>query len=382
MKTNNLIICISDITELGGAEKVTYNFYTKIKNTIYKTTRLLSIYNNNTNHFKNDIDFLFDKNEKNNKKLLANRFNTYINTYKIDTIIFEIITLKEAVFLGNIAKRNGLKIFFVLHNTPRMYLKNFATFKDCLYSPIQIFRKIYKKILGGPFSYIQIKKILTLGKIITVGHNCEKELKTIFPKYQNNIYSIYNLTNLKKEKPKQNKSNKILYMGRFSLQKDMNLLLMVWKAFVKLNHVYELIIIGDGPEKEKIKKIIKKHKIPRVQLFERVDNVEYYYANSDICILTSHYEGLPTVFLEALSQNCYIFAAKSYGGTGELIKNNINGYYSETRRADFIARDLNTFVNKINFPASINDMSLEFNENYIIEKWKLLLGSEKDDVLY
>lgn len=379
MKRINLAIYIDDITVLGGVEKVTYSFYCSLKNKTNYNLRLLSLFQEKDSKYPADIDFLFFKHSKPNTRNIEDKISEYLEKRNINVLIAEVNDLKKSVLLGKISKNKGIKILFVLHNTPKMYLANFASIADCLYKPSLICRKIYKAFIGGPSNYFKLKNILSYGKVITVGKSCGNELKQYFPKYENKISSIYNINNLSKGAIKTSKTKKILYMGRFSLQKDLLLLLSLWKNFTLISDEYELLLIGDGEEKEKILDKIEKKQIKRISVLGRVDNVEYYYSHADVCILTSHYEGLPTVFLEALSQNCYLFAAKSYGGTGELIKNNINGFYSQTRNPKILAQELYKFLKKIRIPNDIGILPIEFSEDFIIEKWNKLIREELDE---
>ena len=64
---------------------------------------------------------------------------------------------------------------------------------------------------------------------------------------------------------------------------------------------YKLLIIGDGEEKENLFNFIKKNKLRNVKILPFQKNPYPYLKKSDLFILSSLYEGLPNVLLEAMS---------------------------------------------------------------------------------
>ena len=64
---------------------------------------------------------------------------------------------------------------------------------------------------------------------------------------------------------------------------------------------FKVYIIGDGEEKEKLDKIIIENNMEDVFILcGRRDNPYAYVKNADMFLLSSRYEGLPTVIIEAL----------------------------------------------------------------------------------
>lgn len=69
-----------------------------------------------------------------------------------------------------------------------------------------------------------------------------------------------------------------------------------------------LLILGDGPEFEKCKKIACS--VSNIKFMGRVDNPEYYYQMSDYVISNSSSEGYPLAILEAISCGCYAYLSR------------------------------------------------------------------------
>jgi glycosyltransferase involved in cell wall biosynthesis len=95
----------------------------------------------------------------------------------------------------------------------------------------------------------------------------------------------------------------IIYMGRLSYEKGVNVLV---KAFsIIQNNVYnaKLVIVGDGPEKDKLKEDCQKLKIQEKVIFIKpVPHilVPNFLAASDIVVLPSYSEGHPKFLIEAM----------------------------------------------------------------------------------
>jgi len=86
-----------------------------------------------------------------------------------------------------------------------------------------------------------------------------------------------------------------------------------------------VVIVGDGPERNKAEAFIHEHGIERyVMLPGVVDCPDVYYAISDVVVVTSEVESFSLVCLEGLSR-CIPVVATNTGGIPEYIKHGENG---------------------------------------------------------
>ena len=94
------------------------------------------------------------------------------------------------------------------------------------------------------------------------------------------------------------------------------------------SNLYKLIIVGDGPEKNNLKKLVSENDLTDFVTFTGQLNKEElskHYRESDIYIQASGYEGLPHTLLEAISHNLSIVSTP-IGGTNEILEDNTNGW--------------------------------------------------------
>lgn len=117
----------------------------------------------------------------------------------------------------------------------------------------------------------------------------------------------------------------ILYVGRFDLRKGLFDLL----SAVKFLHFagMRLVMVGKGPLESVLKARIRALGLEdRVELrgyVPRKDLVHLYQA-SEVFVLPSRYEGLPTVLLEAMACGTACVST-TVGGVPELVKQSVNG---------------------------------------------------------
>ena len=91
-----------------------------------------------------------------------------------------------------------------------------------------------------------------------------------------------------------------------------------------------LIIIGDGPERENLEELattIANGRVKFTGMLERQEVLKYLRA-ADIFVLNSSYEGLPHIVLEAMQTETPVIATK-VGGTPEVVKHEVTGLLVE-----------------------------------------------------
>ena len=67
------------------------------------------------------------------------------------------------------------------------------------------------------------------------------------------------------------------------------------------------------------------------------------YKNLDVFVLTSHFEGLPNVIMEAMASSLPVVAV-DVGGTKELIRDNITGFLCPPNNAKELADKVNYLI--------------------------------------
>jgi len=124
---------------------------------------------------------------------------------------------------------------------------------------------------------------------------------------------------------------RVLFVGNLLDIKGVDHLLSAWQTLIskyELSFEIELIIIGDGPQWEKLQKQAQEFGISNSVKFlgtKPHSEIADWMRSSDCLCLPSHSEGMPNVVLEALACGIPVVAT-NVGEIPFLIKNNINGF--------------------------------------------------------
>lgn len=125
-----------------------------------------------------------------------------------------------------------------------------------------------------------------------------------------------------------NKIKKVLYLGRFAYEKNIENLLKAFKIVVKFIPNCRLILVGKGPLKQQYLEIINSLKIKSyTQITEFISDqkkIDRLYRNVDVFILPSIFEPFGLTVLEAVVRKVPVIISQ-VGGPVEVIKNNISG---------------------------------------------------------
>ena len=180
---------------------------------------------------------------------------------------------------------------------------------------------LYKKIYG------------MANKIIVNSEEFKKELKL---KFNLNSECIYNPLNKKEiienSKKKINisffkeKNFKIISVARFTSQKDHFCLI---RSINLLRYKYKnikVLLIGSGNKKKEIENLVSKLRLNKLfKILNFKKNPYPYIKKSNLFILSSNFEGLPNVLLEAITLNKFIISSNCPTGPSEILDNGKGG---------------------------------------------------------
>ena len=113
----------------------------------------------------------------------------------------------------------------------------------------------------------------------------------------------------------------ILGVGRLEAQKDFPTLI---RAFSQVRQIRpaRLMILGWGPDQPKLEALVKDLGLEEdVSLFGYVDNPYPYMAKASVFALSSAWEGLPTVLIEAMALGTPVVSTDCPSGAAEILNN-------------------------------------------------------------
>jgi glycosyltransferase involved in cell wall biosynthesis len=132
----------------------------------------------------------------------------------------------------------------------------------------------------------------------------------------------------------------VVSVGRLTKQKNYHCLI---RAISILNNEIScnLIILGEGEERSSLEKLIDDlHLTDKVALPGFVDNPYSYMKHASVFALSSNFEGLPTVLIEALALGVPIVSTDCPSGPREILKHGVLGYLVDVDNPEALAKAL------------------------------------------
>lgn len=175
-------------------------------------------------------------------------------------------------------------------------------------------------------------------------------------------------------------SHRILAIGRYDHQKGFDTLLCIWHALGKQKEGWTLDIIGDGPLRATLQQQAEQLGLGNsVRLLKPTNNIQQAYLDASILVMTSRYEGLPMVLLEAQAHGLPIVAFACQCGPRDVITDGMDGFLIENRDEERFAKCLLRLMNddelRQEMGAKAIEASQRFDEETIMRKWEQLFLS-------
>lgn len=123
----------------------------------------------------------------------------------------------------------------------------------------------------------------------------------------------------------EEKENIILFVGRIDKNKNVQRIIEVWKHLENKYPYWKIQIVGDGDELKNIKSIVEYHNLKHIEFFGFREPMDFY-KKAKILLLTSDFEGVPLVVLEAMNNGVVPIVYGSFSSIKDVITTGKNGF--------------------------------------------------------
>lgn len=180
------------------------------------------------------------------------------------------------------------------------------------------------------------------------------------------------------------KAKTILAVGRLDswFCKGFDVLLAAWAKLSPLFQDWKLQIAGGGSGYglDYLKKLCKEHNIlESVEFLGFKDDIQSYFSESSIFVLSSRYEGFGLVLIEAMSQGCACIACDYKGRQSEIIRNEEEGLLCQPERVDQLVYCIRRLLTDDVYRRKVQEggvkRSYDYQLNNIMQKWKGIFDS-------
>jgi len=230
-----------------------------------------------------------------------------------------------------------------------------------------------------------------LDLIITPSKYLEFELEKYFG-INSNIKTIYNFLDIKAitdEREKNRKIKRIVHIGQLVEQKAQHYLieainkLRMDNGKWRIKGDFELVIIGKGEREKELKELVKKYKLEdKIRFLGWQDNPFYWLQNSDVFVLTSRWEGMPNVLIEAMACKCPVISFDCPSGPNEIIdKPGENGVLLEVGDVEGLSESIANVLNDEEYGEKLSKNAYKRALDFDVEKIYLGFKEKIEKVL-
>ena len=308
-------------------------------------------------------------------------YHKLLSELSIDIIINHDASNNRSKLWLNSGKQS-VKIISLYHTDPLHGINQFVGLSRSIGN--QFSGTLILKYLSGVFRYFKILRkkneirylLNNSDKLVLLSDEFKKQIFNELKISSLKISAISNPFVLRTYQINAAKKKKILFVARFELSvKRHDQILKVWSFIQNKYTDWELLFLGDGPDRNKVEEMARSLNLKKVRFEGFVDPDEYYSEASIIC-MTSDYEGFGLVLLEAMQYGVVPIAFNNWASlkdiivddfTGLLVKSGDLSGYSE-KLAKLISND----VLRNSIAANAREYIKRFQIDAIGPKWLTL----------
>lgn len=186
--------------------------------------------------------------------------------------------------------------------------------------------------------------------------------------YNDNVYVIPNVVNLNDSGSYASFEQKsVIYVGRFSKQKDIDSLLHIWEIIHQQYPDWQLDIYGEGELKDNYLSIIQKMN-SNINVYEPTANIMEVYREHSILLLTSKYEPFGLVLPEAMSCGLPVVAFDCPYGPADIITDEVDGYLIEDRNIELFAQRVGQLISDYELRVQMGKAGIASCKRYLASR--------------
>ena len=297
---------------------------------------------------------------------LAVPFSTRINN-KIKEIEPDIIHTHSPFMMGLLARYMADKL-----NVPLVFTYHTLYEKYAHYIPLgeELIRSLALKYIINYCNKCDL--LVTPSRFVNkkLNNMSIKTPKTTIPTgIDLELYNEKKKGQIREEYDIDNEEKLFLFVGRLGKEKNIELLL---KSFQRINQKYPqttFLIVGDGPERDRLKEVSEKLDISKDVIFTGLvsyEEVANYYLDCDIFFFASPTETQGIVILEAMAGGMPVITVDE-AGAGLMVDQGVDGILVDNKEDELVEAGLELITNQDRYQ-SLAQNALEKAEGYSMEK--------------
>lgn len=354
----NIAILIGDISRSAGTERAVTNLSNMlVKYGEYNVTILSCFSSENNNPYYELEDKVNIVHYNLSKDSLVNRFSSYINIIgKTNKIIKE---KSIDILLGTTHAFNCLMI--CMSRKVKKVACEHMSYEAC---PL-ISKKIRK------FCYPRLSAIVLLTNADAKHYNFVDKSK---------LFVIPNSLSFVADEPAKLENKRIIAVGRLTEQKGFDILMSIAQIIKDEIPDWHIDIFGDGEDKSKLLELISEKKLESFVIINPpTKNIKEELLASSLFVMTSRWEGLPMILLEAKACGLPIVSFDCPEGPADVIRDCEDGFLIECGDINALSEKIILLGKNLELRKQFGLMAKQSSNKYtassIFIKWKDLFNS-------
>jgi glycosyltransferase involved in cell wall biosynthesis len=350
----NVAIVIDGLTG-GGAERVMISLAVELVSQGHQVT-ILSLGNCCDYVIPDGINvfYLFDhKASKVDRfwqiKSSITKLESWFSNYQLQSNSFDLVLSNLDRSNNLLAKSNINLVYYIVHNSVEEELQR------------------QKKL--GPFAYwylFKSKKNLSGKNLVSVSKGIEQEICRT-------IYNPFDIEDIQKKSliadSRIPNESYIIHVGRLAKQKRHDIL---FAALAQVSKEVKLVLLCNKPEKAL--KLAEKYGVAERLILPGFQANPYnWIKGAQALVLSSDYEGLPTVLLEALAVDTKVVSTRCPHGPDEILTGSLSDFLVSRRDAKALAEAI-TKALKTELNLAEADILSKVSANKIAQQYLNLAG--------
>ncbi len=225
---------------------------------------------------------------------------------------------------------------------------------------------------GTPFYQKILRKLLfkNLSQVVILTNKDFEKYKQL----NLNTKTIYNFTNMEFRKTPELHNKRFLFVGRLSKQKGFFDFCKVIKKFCKMNSDWNFRVIGNGEYKNDFEKFIKSENLESRINWSLISNdIQTEIENSACLLMTSNFEGLPMVLIEASECALPAISYDTTTGPSDIIADSKSGFIVPIHDQELFIERMKQFLSDFELQQKLSigakKESKKFCKQNILRQW-------------
>ncbi|GAA1510888.1 hypothetical protein GCM10009677_49740 [Sphaerisporangium rubeum] len=214
-----------------------------------------------------------------------------------------------------------------------------------------------------------------LDTIVTLTASDQAEYQNALPGAH--VVHIPNAVSAAGREPTRHENPVVVAAGRLVAQKGFDMLIPAFRQVADANPAWELRVFGSGPKEERLTGLIKEHGLQdNVHLMGRTQNLPEELAGASIYVLSSRFEGLPMVMIEAMNHALPVAAFDCPTGPADVLTHERNGLLVPPGDIDALAKALNRLIAdrdlRIRLGTAAKQRARDYTPEVVMPQWESL----------